>query len=105
MNQNINQNSENYSFDDILKASFLELSNKIFMNNNTKECLGLIWAKYSSTSKLDAIANKGIIEFISPYEKTTIIKIYGKDYEKDVKIFHACFLAQEKKNLGKMNEC
>lgn len=80
-----------YTFNDIIKASFIELSNKLFINTCTNEKLGFIWAKYGSNSKIDAIVNDGIIEFISE-DNVDINKIYGINFDKNKKIFKAIIL-------------
>lgn len=78
---------ETYSFNELLKASFIELSNKLFIDTNNDEELGFIWAKYSPNSKINAIISGGIIEFIMDNNK--INKIYGIDYDKNLKVFKA----------------
>ncbi len=79
---------EIYSFNDILKASFIELSNKLFINTENGEELGFIWAKYSPKCKINAIVLDGIIEFMSN-DNNTINKVYGVDYDKNLKVFKA----------------
>lgn len=75
-----------YSFNDIMNSNFIDLSNKYFINIETNENLGSIWAKYGESSKINAIVNCGIIEFISK-DGGSINKIYGINYNKDQKIF------------------
>lgn len=75
-----------YSFNDIMNSNFIDLSNKYFINIETNENLGSIWAKYGESSKINAIVNSGIIEFISK-DGGSINKIYGINYNKDQKIF------------------
>lgn len=81
----MNEN-EYYSFNDIMNSNFIDLSNKYFINIETNENLGSIWAKYGESSKINAIVNSGIIEFISK-DGGSINKIYGINYNKDQKIF------------------
>lgn len=81
----MNEN-EYYSFNDIMNSNFIDLSNKYFINIETNENLGSIWAKYGESSKINAIVNCGIIEFISK-DGGSINKIYGINYNKDQKIF------------------
>lgn len=81
----MNEN-ECYSFNDIMNSNFIDLSNKYFINIETNENLGSIWAKYGESSKINAIVNSGIIEFISK-DGGSINKIYGINYNKDQKIF------------------
>lgn len=80
-----------YSFNEILKASFLELTNKIFINIDTNEEYGLIWGKYGKTSTLNSIANRGIIEFMSR-DNNKINKIYGKDFDENEKKFKSILI-------------
>jgi hypothetical protein len=76
------------SFEDIINFSFIELIDKCFERIDTGECLGNIWSKYSSSSKIDAIVSGGIIEFVST-DGGFINKIYGKEINKNEKIFKA----------------
>ncbi len=86
-----------YSFNDILRASFVELSDQLFVNTVTAEPLGLIWAKYGSKSKMEAMANNGIIEFMAHDKRTHITKVYGKDFDRDQKVFHATHVLRREK--------
>ena len=80
-----------YSFNDIINASFIELSNQLFIDTNNNNKLGLIWAKYGSNTKINAIVTDGIIEFMSQ-DNDRIKKIYGINYDRDEKIFKAILI-------------
>lgn len=77
-----------FTFNDILKATFVELSNKKFIILDTNETLGFIWAKYNEKTNLDSIGNGGIIEFISK-DGGQINKIYGKNFDRNKITFKA----------------
>lgn len=89
------EDNEFYSFNEILKSNFVELSNKNFVRIDNGECLGLIWGKYNSNCGLNSIANDGIIEFISK-DGGKINKVYGYEIDKDGKLFKV-FTTNQKK--------
>jgi len=64
------------SFNQLINASFINISFSNFERIDTGEYLGSIWAKYPKHSKISATAYGGIIEFQRPNEKKCK-KIYG----------------------------
>ena len=79
-----------FSFNEILKSSFIELGNMHFTRLGTSEILGVVVSKYHERSKMEAIANGGIIEFITLCKSSKITKIYGNTLNKNEKLFVGC---------------
>jgi hypothetical protein len=81
----INIKNTVYSFDDLLNAPFVEIYGKVFENIQTKEILGIIWAKYPKNFNLKSTLTGGTIQFLS--DDNTITKINGSDLNQTLKIF------------------
>lgn len=75
-----------YSFDEILKMSFVQTGEKIFKKTDTDEILGIVYAKYPKNSKMDAMINGGIIEFVNFYTNKHT-KLYGNQVDTKSNIF------------------
>jgi len=87
MNKNSEIKEQLFSFNEIIKAAFLDIRCANFERTDTGEYLGSIWAKYPKHTKLSAIAYGGIIEFKNPNERYSI-KVYGNEIQDlDAKIF------------------
>ena len=76
-------NNKLFSFSELLKASFIEISGK-FIRIDTNENIGIIYAKYHDKFSLDNIANNGKIICINDKK---IIKIYGYELDVNDKLF------------------
>jgi hypothetical protein len=78
-----NENNKLFTFSELLKASFVEISGK-FIRLDNNENIGIVYAKYDDKYSLDSIANNGKIIFINDKK---IIKIYGHELDVNEKIF------------------
>ena len=75
-----------YSFNDLMYMPLMDILNKKIIRIDTQEILGNIYSRYPKNSKIDAIVNKGIIEF-SVSNDFTVKKIYGITLDENEKLF------------------
>jgi len=75
-----------YSFNEILKMSFVQTGEKIFKRTDNNEILGIVYSKYPKNSKIDAMINGGIIEFVNFYTNK-YTKLCGNQVDAKTKIF------------------
>lgn len=75
-----------YSLNDIIQASWEELSGKEFIRTDSNQYMGTVYAKYDNRFKLSSIINNGYVEFMRT-KTGPVTYVFGVDINPDQKLF------------------
>lgn len=83
-----------YSLNDIIQASWEELSGKEFIRTDSNQYLGTVYAKYDNRFKLSSIINNGYVEFLRT-KSGPVTYVFGVDIDPDQKLFEPIVATKE----------